>query len=63
MQELLGHKDLRSTMIDTHIPQTGPAAVRSPLEQFGATDVIPTVPQVSMALQAGVTGDNPDHED
>ena len=50
-------------MIYTHIPQTGPAAVRSPLEQFGATDVIPTLPQVSMALQAGVTGDNLDDED
>jgi hypothetical protein len=47
----------------THIPQTGPSVVRSPLEQFGATDVIPTLPRVSMALQAGVTGDNFDDED
>ena len=63
MQDLLGHKDLRSTMIDTHIPQTGPATVRNPLEQFGTTAVIPTLPKVSMALQAGVTGDNADDED
>jgi hypothetical protein len=33
------------------------------LEQFGATDVIQTLPKVSMALQAGVTGDKPDDED
>ena len=50
-------------MIYTHILQSGPAAVRSPLEQFGTTDVIPTLPKVSMALQAGVTGDNLDDED
>ncbi len=33
VQELLGHKDVRSTMIYTHVLNRGAAAVRSPLDQ------------------------------
>jgi len=32
VQEPLGHKDVRSTMIYTHVLQRGGKAVRSPLD-------------------------------
>jgi len=32
VQELLGHKDVRTTMIYTHVMNQGPLAVRSPLD-------------------------------
>jgi len=32
VQELLGHKDLRTTMIYTHVMQKGPLGVKSPLD-------------------------------
>ena len=33
VQELLGHKDVRTTMIDTHVLQQGGKGVRSPLDR------------------------------
>ncbi|MEA3440665.1 MAG: hypothetical protein U9R58_10315 [Chloroflexota bacterium] len=32
MQELLGHKNIQTTMIYTHVLKKGPKAVRSPLD-------------------------------
>lgn len=35
VQELLGHKDVSTTMIDTHVLNLGPSAVRSPADALG----------------------------
>ena len=34
VQELLGHRDLRTTMIYTHVLEQGPLGVRSPADRL-----------------------------
>jgi site-specific recombinase XerD len=35
IQKLLGHADVRTTMIYTHVVNRGPLGVKSPLDQLG----------------------------
>ena len=40
VQELLGHNDVKTTTIDTHVLNRGPAGVRRPVDGYEASDEV-----------------------
>lgn len=55
IQCLLGHDDLRTTMLYTHVLQRGPFGVRSPLDAIDLARAVP--PMGTASLEADEIGE------
>jgi integrase len=57
VQELLGHRDVRTTMIHTHVLNRGAPGVRSPADAFGLAEPVPFRRAAHSALLCGEDND------